>query len=615
MDAEHFLQTLGNVFLPRPVHADTFHAVSVAMAANLGAGAIVDLHGQPVRNRRSFCASLHVTLLRRFLSGIPALDPLFSHGRNQEIKLLHCRRFFFEEQSFSLFISLVALLSGCPWLQCSSTLQVKDANAVNRWFGTLQQALDKEGIFKDREKALLVPVQHYAESLGELRAALLNWSRTCMSANGRIHVYVDGAAKKCSEGPTRDIDREFRGLLGEAGISCNWIDLSAALSVIPGDIHASHDCLERVRGAVRERKGDAAVVLGSGSITDLVKHALRMEDIAVPFVSIPTALTVTAFTSAFAVIDFHGAKRTLPSRPVSAAFWVKPFLECAPIRMSRAGYGDLLARFVAYGDWLLGYRLEVMERYDESAFRLMEPFAEGIRRAADGFEESPLPPETTACTAAALAMAGISMSTAGETTPLSGFEHVISHGLDFLRLASGRDLVFHGEQVALGSLVSARTIDRLLGLDSLRDIAWRDADVGRSLAVLGGRMAGAPLPPGEDSSFKDPRREKLEAARAEFSSEYRQKCARWAAARSRIASFAESWVDVRRELARLTLRAGELEPLVKKAGLPCRPEDTNPPTAEDEFRWAVAFSPFIRSRMNLSDLLFWMGREDLAVLP
>jgi len=245
----------------------------------------------------------------------------------------------------------------------------------------------------------------------------------------------------------------------------------------------------------------------------------------------------------------------------------------------------------------------------------MEPFAEGIRRAADGFEESPLPPETTACTAAALAMAGISMSTAGETTPLSGFEHVISHGLDFLRLASGRDLVFHGEQVALGSLVSARTIDRLLGLDSLRDIAWRDADVGRSLAVLGGRMAGAPLPPGEDSSFKDPRREKLEAARAEFSSEYRQKCARWAAARSRIASFAESWVDVRRELARLTLRAGEMEPLVKKAGLPCRPEDTNPPTAEDELRWAVSFSPFIRSRMNLSDLLFWMGREDLAVLP
>ncbi|RXL92760.1 iron-containing alcohol dehydrogenase, partial [Citrobacter sp. AAK_AS5] len=83
----------------------------------------------------------------------------------------------------------------------------------------------------------------------------------------------------------------------------------------------------------------------------------------------PTALTVPAVTSAFAVIDFHGAKRTLQARPVSAAFWVRPFLDCAPPRMSRAGYGDLLARFVAYGDWFLGYRLGVMARYDESAFR------------------------------------------------------------------------------------------------------------------------------------------------------------------------------------------------------------------------------------------------------
>ena len=36
---------------------------------------------------------------------------------------------------------------------------------------------------------------------------------------------------------------------------------------------------------------------------------------------------------------------------------------------------------------------------------------------------------------------------------------------------------------------------------------------------------------------------------------------------------------------------------------------------EDALRWAVSFSPFIRSRMNLADLIFWMGREDLVVLP
>jgi glycerol-1-phosphate dehydrogenase [NAD(P)+] len=491
----------------------------------------------------------------------------------------------------------------------------RGSNAMNRWFETLQQTLGREKILEDPEKAPLVPLQVYAESLGELREAFSRWFQACLPANARIRVFVDGVEKKCSEGPTAQIDREFRALLSEAGLPCRWTDLSAELSVPPRDIHASHACLERIRGVVRGGKEDAVVVLGSGSITDLVKHALQMENITVPFVSIPTALTVTAFTSAFAVIDFHGAKRTLQSRPVSAAFWVRPFLECAPPGMSRAGFGDLLARFVAYGDWLLGYRLGVMERYDESAFRLMEPFAVGIRAAADGFAGDALPQEATACTAAALAMAGISMSTAGETTPLSGFEHVISHGLDFLRLTAGRELVFHGEQVALGSLVSARTIDRLLAVESLKGVIWRDADLGHALQILEGRMDVVPLPRGKGSSPADPFREKMEAAREEFSSEYRKKAQRWASARPRIATFADSWEEIRRDLARVTLRAAELEPLLKKSGLPCRPGETEPSTTDEEFRWAVSFSPFVRSRMNLSDLLFWMGREDLVLLP
>jgi glycerol-1-phosphate dehydrogenase [NAD(P)+] len=273
---------------------------------------------------------------------------------------------------------------------------------MNHWFETIHRTLEREGITKDPKKSLLVPRQFYAESLGEFREALRRWLIESLPGNRRIRVFVDGVAKRCSEGPTGEIDEEFQALLNEAGIPYRWIDVSASLAMPPRDIHASHRCLERIRSLVREGKEDAAVVLGSGSITDLVKHALNLEGKPIPFVSIPTALTVTAFTSAFAIMDFHGAKRTLQSRPVSAVFWVRPFLECAPAGMSRAGYGDLLARFVAYGDWYLGHRLGVMERYDESAFRLMEPFAGGIRAVADGFAGYPLPQEATACTAAAL---------------------------------------------------------------------------------------------------------------------------------------------------------------------------------------------------------------------
>jgi hypothetical protein len=128
-------------------------------------------------------------------------------------------------------------------------------------------------------------------------------------------------------------------------------------------------------------------------------------------------------------------------------------------------------------------------------------------------------------------------------------------------------------------------------------------------------MSEAPFLRSAGSSFADRYREKIDAALAEFSAEYRKKSERWCNVRPRIGSFVDAWREIRPDLARVTLRAEELEPLLKKSGLPCRPGETNPPTTAEEFRWAMAFSPFVRSRMNLSDMLFWMRREDLAVLP
>ena len=69
---------------------------------------------------------------------------------------------------------------------------------MNRWFETLQQALDREGITGDPEKSLFVPVLHYAESLVDLREALALWHRESIPQGGTIRIFVDGAAKRCS---------------------------------------------------------------------------------------------------------------------------------------------------------------------------------------------------------------------------------------------------------------------------------------------------------------------------------------------------------------------------------------------------------------------------------
>ena len=458
-----------------------------------------------------------------------------------------------------------------------------------------------EGILSNARQVRLVPRQYYADSLHEFIGQLKSFIESGHHGEKRFSVLVDGVPKQCSE-KNVNLDTLFCEALSAAGFSPDLIVLTERFGLSPRDLHASHRYVDQTREMVCSSKSGLYLVLGSGSITDVVKHALFLEGIAAPFLSVPTALTVTAFTSAFSVIDWHGAKRTLPSREISATFWIKSILECAPSPMSRAGYGDLLARFIAYGDWYLGKCLGVMGSYDECAFRLMEPFSKGIKESAEAFSRYPLPEETIQCISAALAMAGIAMSVSGETTPLSGFEHVISHGLDFLRHIVGREVVLHGEQVALGCLTSAQAIDWLVEKKKIDSDGWLEDPEGIGLKALNELIDTVPVPA---------QKERIENARPEFVKEYRQKSKKWkdGLIRGKKESFIKNWPEIRDHLERLTLRTAEMVRLVGSAGLPSLPEETNPPTSQQEYHWAVRFSPFVRSRMNISDLIFWMGKD------
>jgi len=104
------------------------------------------------------------------------------------------------------------------------------------------------------------------------------------------------------------------------------------------------------------------------------------------------------------------------------------------------------------------------------------------------------------------------------------------------------------------------------------------------------------------------------AAKQEFHTEYRKKSERWLKAGDQRIAFASAWTDIKKQLARLTIRAVEMEQLIKQAGLPIRPGETDPPTMDQEFHWAVRFAPFIRSRMNIADLIFWIGEDPAFII-
>jgi len=360
------------------------------------------------------------------------------------------------------------------------------------------------------------------------------------------------------------------------------------------------------------KKCEIYISLGGGTITDLLKHCLFLNEPESILISIPSAMTVTAFTSSFSVLDFDGAKRTRPSKNIHATIWIEPLLQAAPIILSRAGYGDLLARFVAYGDWYLSFKLGLTEKYNELAYHLMDVFSVPLKNLSNNIGEVTLTKEATEIHASALSMAGIAMSLSGETTPLSGYEHVISHALDYLRLTSDRPLVLHGEQVALACLTSAMSFDWFLEMNEYEPKKFRTMNEKETEKMIHQFLNSAPYY-GINDCVTLIDQNKLNEVKKLFTQDYMVKSEKWNIAKEKFDFFLNELPEIKKHLSNITIRANEMIQLLENAKLPTYPEVTNPTTTALEYRWALRFSPFIRSRFCIADFIFWIGEDTCVV--
>ena len=66
----------------------------------------------------------------------------------------------------------------------------------------------------------------------------------------------------------------------------------------------------------------------------------------------------------------------------------------------------------------------------------------------------------------ALLLTGVAMTLAETSAPASGAEHLISHSLDMLAAAAGREHDLHGRQVGVGTVLTAELYRRVLARES-----------------------------------------------------------------------------------------------------------------------------------------------------
>jgi len=367
-----------------------------------------------------------------------------------------------------------------------------------------------------------------------------------------------------------------------------------------GQVHTDMPHIREVQSNLSHSCSVLAV--GSGVVTDIAKHGcfLYGQETGenVPFVVIQTANSVSAFTSNMSPTFVDGVKRTLDSRYPDALICDLETLRDAPAEMTAGGVGDMLAIFVSFPDWYLAHRLGMDSTYSELAKNLVGPLAKILLDHAEGIRSGDM--ESVAVLAKIIALGGLAMSLSHATTPMSGFEHVMSHVLDLQAEIDHAPLTVHGAQVALATLAGTHMYQQFLSDFDPRAVKLEDCYP--SMDLMQRRIE-------ENFGQIDPSGK----AAAECWADYRQKLEKWHAHRAEFEAMLKDWDSIRSQLLQETSSPDVILRILEITGAPLRWSQLKPPIAEEQARFAFLNASLMRKRLTLGDLLIFMGwdRETL----
>jgi glycerol-1-phosphate dehydrogenase [NAD(P)+] len=357
-------------------------------------------------------------------------------------------------------------------------------------------------------------------------------------------------------------------------------------------LHADEEGLEEVRRAVEG--ADCAVVVGSGTMTDLAKEGTHLAG-SVPLVAVQTAASVNAFSDDMAVLLKDGAKRTVHSRYPDVLLIDLATLADAPPAMNLGGFGDLIATWTAPADWYLSNAVGFDTTYHPAPVAIIREGCRELLEDAARLRERD--PEALQRLARVLTLSGFTMGFAGVTAPCSGTEHLISHLIDMDADQRHRPLAFHGAQVAVAALPAGVAWHAFL-----KEFDPGEVDLGACFP------ADADVEPLVRAAFA--RIDPSGRVGSECWRDVAVKLERWRHCRDAFAAFLDRWPTERETLRAMLQPPALLADALGTAGAPTRFSELDPPADAETVRWALRTVPLMRNRFTLGDVLFFTGRWD-----
>jgi len=222
---------------------------------------------------------------------------------------------------------------------------------------------------------------------------------------------------------------------------------------------------------------DLVIAVGSGVINDIGKILGAM--LHKPYIIVGTAPSMDGYASATSSMTRDGLKISLSSRGADVIIGDTDILRNAPLKMMKAGLGDMLAKYVSICEWRIA-EIITGEYYCEEIAALIRSAVQRCVENAAGL----LKREEAAVQAVfeGLVIGGVAMNYAGLSRPASGVEHYISHVLDMRGAEFGTSVELHGIQCAVGTRIAVQlyeklrtvTLDREKALESVRKFNYGD---------------------------------------------------------------------------------------------------------------------------------------------
>ena len=182
--------------------------------------------------------------------------------------------------------------------------------------------------------------------------------------------------------------------------------------------------LSSIEGLERELENhDGIFAVGSGTVCDASKFASF--NAKKPFIAFGTALSMNGYLSSNAsILGASGLKESFKCHLPKALYFDLKILEEAPTDLTKAGFGDAMARITAQNDCLLSHK-EKGTKYEEELFSFRLPsenfLLENHKKLLEKDDEFML--ELLENTL----FSGLAMHLFGSSFPASGGEHAMAH--------------------------------------------------------------------------------------------------------------------------------------------------------------------------------------------